>query len=1462
MVLYDFSLEEKPLRFIFVYYLFSTFVRHSIINLEIYMIHRRVLFFILSACLVLNVYSAVELRSTQMKTSDGLPNNSIRYVYQDSKGFLWLATLNGLCRYDGNSFLTFRPEAGGEVSLADNRIHDLTEDKDKFLWISTTPEIYSCYDLQRARFVDYTGCGDLWQNYSNIFVAGNGDVWLSHAGNGCRRIVHQKDGTMTSTVFRTERGNLSDNRVEFVNEDAGGRIWIGTQCGLVSVSDGQYRIEDRLVHFTFSLSYNEDMYFLSEDGDIYTHHFSTRKMKKLASLSAIAGKTLPTGNFLLKDQWVILTTTGVYTFDFQTGEVKADSRMNIKKGQVIRDNHGDYWIYNHTGRLVYILAESGEMKEFQLIPQDKLSYIDYERYHIVHDSRGIIWISTYGNGLFAYNTAEDKLEHFVANINDKSHIGSDFLLYVMEDRAGGVWVSSEYSGLSRISVLNEGTSRIYPESPDLFDRSNTIRMLTKTSDGDIWIGTRKGGLYTIDSQLHSKMKNQYFHSNIYAITEDSQGRKWLGTRGDGLMIENVYYRNDPSNPATLSDNNVFSIYRDRKDRMWIGTFGGGLDLAEPMADGTYKFRHFFQQKLGLRMIRVIEEDANGMVWMGTNEGICIFHPDSLIANSDNYHLFSYTNGKFCSNEIKCIYEDDKDRMWVGTSGSGLNLCEPQDNYRRLNYENYGNAEGLVNDVIQSILGDDNGNLWVATEYGISKFSPLNHSFENYYFSSYTLGNVYSENSACKGEDGKLLFGTNYGMIVIDPDKLQESEVFSPVVFTNLYVNGTQVNPTMEDSPLKQSLAYSKEITLKHFQNSFLIDFSTLDYSDSGRTKYMYWLENYDKGWSNPSSLNSASFKYLQAGTYMLHVKSCNSSGVWNDSETTLKIVVVPPIWKTNWAIFGYILLLIITLYLAFRIIRNFNSLRNRINVEKQLTEYKLVFFTNISHEFRTPLTLIQGALEKIQNITTIPRELVHPLKTMDKSTQRMLRLINQLLEFRKMQNNKLALSLEETDVVAFLYEIFLSFGDVAEQKNMNFRFEPFEPSYKMYIDKGNLDKVTYNLLSNAFKYTPSNGTIILSIKLDEAKKMLQIQVSDTGVGIPKEKQNELFKRFMQSSFAGDSIGVGLHLSHELVHVHKGTIEYKDNEGGGSVFTVCLPVDKSVYEEKDFLVAGNVLLKEADQQVHHLTQLLEEVPEQDKIATPLNKRKVLIIEDDNDIREFLKEEISVYFEVEVAADGTSGFEKATTYDADLIICDVLMPGMTGFELTRKLKADFATSHIPIILLTALSSQEKHLEGIEAGADAYISKPFSIKLLLTRAFRLMEQRDKLKEKFSNERGVRAAICSTDKDKEFAQRLDIVLEHNLARPEFSVDEFAQQMKLGRTVFYRKLRGLTGYSPNEYLRVMRMNKGAELLRSDENLTVAEVAYRVGINSPFYFSKCFKEQFGVAPSVYQRGGEEETEGE
>ena len=798
-------------------------------------------------------------------------------------------------------------------------------------------------------------------------------------------------------------------------------------------------------------------------------------------------------------------------------------------------------------------------------------------------------------------------------------------------------------------------------------------------------------------------------------------------------------------------------------------------------------------------------------------------------------------------------------------------------YKRqdISFTHYTVNDGLVHSVVQAFIEDDEGNIWVSTEYGISCFNPENKIFNNYFFSNDILGNVYTEGCA-KLKDGRLAFGTNHGLIILNTKQIKNKEKIPSVTFTDLKLNGISVRPADMDSPLTAALAYTDAISLKYYQSSFVIDFSTFDYPISTNTRFSYKLEGYDDDWSIPSTLNFAAYKNLPAGTYYLHVKACSVSGIWSDNEETLEIKVTPPFWATGWAFFVYILIAGIIMYFVYRTIRNINNLRNKIKVEKQLTEYKLVFFTNISHEFRTPLTLIQGALDRIHRTHNIPKEIRYSIKLMDKSTQRMLRLINQLLEFRKMQNNKLALSLEETDVIAFLYEIYLSFQDTAESKNMDFKFIPSVNSYKMYIDKGNIDKIAYNLLSNAFKYTPSGGKIEFSIYIDKQKQLLIMKVTDTGVGIPKEKRNELFKRFMQSSFSSDSIGVGLHLTHELVHVHKGNICYEENPSGGSIFIVTLPTDSSIYQSNDFLIPENAILKEEAQNHPSLSALNEEnahsesEEEIDKEVEniekelktelnasdqegPLNKRKILIIEDDNDVREFLKEELTPYFEVAAEADGKNGLEYAHNNDIDLIISDVMMPGYNGFEITRKLKSDFSTSHIPIILLTALNAAESHLEGVKSGADSYITKPFSTKLLLASIFKLIEQRDKLKEKFSNDLSAkRPVMCTSDKDKEFVENLTKIVEEQLTNPEFTADDFASMMSLGRTIFYRKVRGVTGYTPKEYLRIMRMKKAAELL-STKKYTVSEVTYMVGINDPFYFSRCFKAQFGISPSSYQK---------
>lgn len=762
--------------------------------------------------------------------------------------------------------------------------------------------------------------------------------------------------------------------------------------------------------------------------------------------------------------------------------------------------------------------------------------------------------------------------------------------------------------------------------------------------------------------------------------------------------------------------------------------------------------------------------------------------------------------------------------WLTVPGEGL-VCMQDGKFRILDA-----SQGLINNMVQSVVETADGNLWVSTQQGVSCWKAKDKSFDNYLFSRVMMGNVYNENSAVCLNDGRVLLGGNYGLTIINPSRISHVKGQTSVVFT--------------------SHPYSDEMTLSYEERSPKINFSTLDYSDVNNVKYTYWLEGYDSSWSVPSPTPWVNYQNLPFGSYRLHVKASYSDGIWG-KESVLDICVEPPFYLSVWAWVFYALFLTVVIVMVAKSIREKNLLKGKIKFEQELIRYKLVFFTNIAHEFRTPLTLIQGSLEKEKRIMKANHwqlELEKTVRTMDKSVQRMLRLIDQLLEFRKMQAGKLKLSLQETDVVMFVQGICKMFDDAAESKQIDFKFESQLPAYLMYLDQQKMDKVVFNLLSNAFKYTPVKGRIVVSLAFQGGK--LIVRVADTGVGIPKEKQAQLFSRFMQSSYTGENFGIGLHLTHELVKVHHGEISFHDNEGGGAVFVVKIPLDKECYEESDFLIENNpILVAPVDSVIKPEDEKKE--PQKADADEPLNRKTILLVEDDNDVRDFLASELESCFNLRVATDGQMGLAMAKEEDFDLVVSDVMMPGMNGFELTKRLKNKFETCHIPVILLTALSTDDKVLEGTESGADAYITKPFSPQLLVARIFQLLDQRERLKQKFSKEgQTVRSAMCASDQDQMFVRRLDAVIYPRLGEQDLSVDKVAGLLRMGRTLFYRKVRCVTGYTPNDYIRVLRMKKAAELLAKGDN-NVSEVAYAVGFDNPYYFSKCFKAQYGMPPSQY-----------
>lgn len=1234
---------------------------------------------------------------------------------------------------------------------------------------------------------------------SDIYQDQKGFMWFS-TNNGLARY----DGNQMKVYLQDSAyASSSDRRVKRITEDKDFKyMWIytasetfycldmttGHLVDYLSEAKG-WRAQERPLHFTQSKLQENGLFYMwgpKDGGLIVDYRDGNFKVKHLSA----------------KEMEAILPKLQ----DVKNADKQLVQKWKVPNGRVLTDNKGGKWIYNNTGILRKVVGDS--LITLRLLPNET-NYIDYERFNIVEDNHGLVWISTYGKGLFVFNHDLNQGQHFVANEKGESPIASNYLLCITADRRDGVWVSAEYGGVSHLQVMDKGVVRIFPNGRENLDLSNVVRMVKKQRDGSVMVGTRDGCLYHYSADMAQMLVKSHFDSNIYSVVEMPQGRMWIGTRGKGIYgIPGLDFKNKK----------VFCLKPDDRGRMWIGTFGEGLSVAIPRGEG-YEVKTFFADSVGLNEVRCLAIDRKGMLWGGTSGGLFCVDPTRFAA--DGKGLRVYKRGS----EIHDMLVDRQGRLWLTVPGEGL-VCMQDGNFRILDA-----SQGLINNMVQSVVETEDGNLWVSTQQGVSCWKAKDNSFDNYLFSRVMMGNVYNENSAVCLDDGRVLLGGNYGLTIINPSRISHVKGQTSVVFT--------------------SHPYSDEMTLSYEERSPKINFSTLDYSDVNNVKYTYWLEGYDSSWSVPSPTPWVNYQNLPFGSYRLHVKASYSDGIWG-KESVLDISVEPPFYLSVWAWVFYALFLTVVIVMVVKSIREKNILKGKIKFEQELIRYKLVFFTNIAHEFRTPLTLIQGSLEKEKRIMKTNHwqlELEKTVRTMDKSVQRMLRLIDQLLEFRKMQTGKLKLSLQETDVVMFVQGICKMFDDAAESKQIDFKFESQLPAYLMYLDQQKMDKVVFNLLSNAFKYTPAKGTISVSLSFTD---VLTIRVADTGVGIPQEKRAQLFSRFMQSSYTGESFGIGLHLTHELVRTHHGEITYQENEGGGSVFVVTIPLQKDCYEASDFLVKDSPILKadltkERDGQEEKTTDAVPSAP-----SAPLNRRTVLLIEDDNDVREFLLSELESCFDLKVASDGKAGIAMAKELDVDLIVSDVMMPGMNGFELTKRLKNSFETSHIPIILLTALSTDENVLEGTESGADAYITKPFSPQLLMARILQLLNQREILRQKFGKvPQEIRSAMLRNEQDSLFVKRLDSIVYSRLGEQDLSVDKVAGLLHLGRTIFYKKVRGTTGYTPNEYIRVIRLRKAAELLKEGEK-NVSEVAYAVGFDNPYYFSKCFKEQFGMPPSQYR----------
>lgn len=1093
------------------------------------------------------------------------------------------------------------------------------------------------------------------------------------------------------------------------------------------------------------------------------------------------------------------------------------------------DNLGNKVLTEQGNDIVYIDRKTGEQIHITVY-NDMLRQLSPSlKCNVITDKRGLIWVSVNGNGLFVYNRKTRQTDHITKD-DPRRLIDADYIVSMTEDHQGNIWVSQEHYGLVCLKVIPQNYHIVNISKGGYTEKENEVRLLQKLADNTIIVSSNRGLLMRSDGNLENFTTIQEKGDNYNSLAQDGKGRLWLGSLKRGINVEGKWY----------GSGRIDCILKDSKDRMWTCSLDGHVALAQLNDDGSYSERQFLTDIDGLRPRSMIE-DHKGTIWVGGDKGLYAFEPESILKDPRSYRQVS-------DMPTRNFYEDGSHQLWIGTTGMGLARKNDDGTFTFLTRK-----DGLPNNVVQFVVEDAQKRLCIGTEDGCSNYDPQTGEIYSLYFETNRTRNFYHADCGVRLDDGRMAFGSLDGIVVIDKTPDIHKDIHQKSVITELMINGVSTNDMGKESPIQGDITEAKEVVLKNYQNTVIIAFSNFDYGKNHLSSYSCRLEGFENAWNQLEDLNYVKYRNLKTGDYTFIVRYRDENG-WSEEERLLHIRIIPPFWTTWWAYALYFLAAAALGWYIYRQLKWRQSMHERLRVEKELTDYKLKFFTNISHEFRTPLTLIQGAMDKISDAKDIPGVLKQPLSNMQQSTNRMLRLINQLLEFRKLQNNKLSLSLVETDIVKFVYDIYIGFHDVADNRRMTYTFTPFAKSYMMYIDRGHIDKIVYNMLSNAFKYTPERESIAVTIYQEGGK--IAVSVTDTGIGVAKEKQAELFDRFSTGRVSGDSIGIGLNLSRELARVHHGEVTYQENEPKGSIFTLTLPADKQVYQETDFMETSNGILGSEPKERNGFTTSYKEMK-----AKPLNDRRVLVAEDNNELAIMIQDELAAYFIVDRISNGAEALEmlKAAVSDEnpyDLLVSDVMMPRMNGIELTRRIRSDKALSSLPVILLTALTGEGQQQKGIMAGADAYIEKPFSPRILSTQAISLIEQRDRLKTSYATQPAAKAQkeLMKNDAERKFIQQLDAFIEGHIGDYSLSVDMMAAHFEYGRTRFYNKVRTLTGKTPNDYLKEKRLIKAAELLSESESITVAEVAYKVGISNAQYFSVNFKKFFGVTPSGYQKG--------
>jgi signal transduction histidine kinase/ligand-binding sensor domain-containing protein/DNA-binding response OmpR family regulator len=1334
---------------------------------------------------------------SKLDTYNGLSHNQVNAIIKDSKGFMWFGTLSGLNRYDGYSCKIFRQNVSDSSSLLDNNIFSLHELPLGNMWVSTQggPCIYDPVTEKFDRnYINYlTSLGLPAGSITNIIKGNNGRYWFLYDD---RDLYMYSVADKKAKPFRQRNNSQASEKITSVVETSDGKLWLLYKSGFLQLYDIN---ANKIIFSSIALQEhykgNSNTLYIDRDGDL----------------------------------WLSSYTYGVFLFNARNNTVKVftentfPSRLNSSLvAQIVQDDNGLIWVATDHGGIT-LIDKKNNFKTSYLVnnPTDPKSLSQNSITAMYKDDNGIVWLGTFKQGINYLNSSIVQFQHYHHQESNRKSLQYDDVNRFAEDKTGNIWVGTNGGGL------------IY------FDRKNN----------------------SFKQYLHDpNNKNSLSNNVIVSLWIDYEGILWIGTYFGGLNRFDgknfTHYEHNANDSLSLADNNVWEIFEDRQQNLWVGTLGAGLDLFDRNKNQfTHKqSKPGAQSLLPSNYISAILQDSKDNLWVGTVGGIAVFEK-----NKSTPVLYQQTNNKnsLSNNNVICITEDNRGRIWVGTR-EGLNLFNEQTK----EFQVFTTADGLPDNLVLNILEDQFQSLWISTPNGLCNVLPkqsthgVSISVVNYDETNNLQNREFNDNAALKTRAGELIFGGPSGFNIIYPDKIQKPIYHPNIIFTGLQILNKDVEPgemVNKRVILSKSLSKLEQINLKYKENVFSIEFASLDFGYNARDKYAYMMQGFDADWLYADGNHRrVTYTNLDPGHYVFKVKVLKGDGIWSEIKT-LQINIQPPFWRTSLAYVIYFLLFAGLLLLARRI--TLDRLHMRFEVKQQrreaerahaLEQLKTKFFTNVSHEFRTPLSLIISPLDKMIKLAT-DEEQKKQLNLVQRNAKRLLNLVNQLLDFRKMEVQEIKLHPSIGDIINFSKDITDSFLDIAERKKIRFSFSSNVDSLEIYFDKDKVEKILFNLLSNAFKYTHDDGTVSINLSYsfpidNKTDGSLAIEVKDTGIGIPADKQEKIFERFFQTdvpeSMVNQGTGIGLAITKEFVRLHNGVITVKSDLETGSCFTVFLPV-KKIYDSSSKPAASPVAAEDEE------PILFEETQKRGK------RKTIVIVEDNEDLRFYLKENLKGQYHIEEAANGREGWEKIKTVNPDLVVSDIMMPLMDGVELAGKIKTETLTAHIPVILLTAMGSEEKQLEGLSVGVNDYITKPFNFEILASKIRNLIAQQKLLQKRFHNQIEVNPSeVTVTPVDEKFLKQALEIVEKHLDEHEFSVEDFSNEMFMNRVTLYRKILSITGKTPLEFIRSIRLKRAARLLEKS-GMSIAEIAYEVGFNNPKNFSKSFKEEFHVTPSQY-----------